>query len=65
MRVMINQVEYLLAEGAKLEHALEALQAQPPFAVAINLQFIPKSNYGQCALAENDQIEIISPVTGG
>jgi len=65
MRVMINQVEYLLPEGAKLEHALEALQAQHPFAVAINLQFIPKSNYGQCALAENDQIEIISPVTGG
>jgi len=65
MRVMINQVEYLLPERAKLEHALEALQAQPPFAVAINLQFIPKSNYGQCALAENDQIEIISPVTGG
>ena len=65
MRVMINQVEYLLPEGAKLEHALEALQAQPPFAVAINLQFIPKSNYGQCTLAENDQIEIISPVTGG
>ena len=65
MRVMINQVEYLLPEEAKLEHALEALQAQPPFAVAINLQFIPKSNYGQCALAENDQIEIISPVTGG
>ena len=65
MRVMINQVEYLLPEGAKLEHALEALQTQPPFAVAINLQFIPKSNYGQCALAENDQIEIISPVTGG
>ena len=65
MRVMINQIEHLLPEGAKLEHALVALKAQPPFAVAINLQFIPKSNYAQCVLAENDQMEVISPVTGG
>jgi sulfur carrier protein len=65
MRVTINQIEYMLPERATLEHALATLKAQPPFAVAINLEFIPKSNYGQCALAENDQIEVISPVTGG
>jgi len=65
MRVMINQIEHQLPQGAKLENALAAIEAQAPFAVAINLQFIPKSLYGQCTLAENDQIEVISPVTGG
>jgi len=48
MRVMINQIEHQLPQGAKLENALAAIQAQAPFAVAINLQFIPKSLYGQC-----------------
>jgi sulfur carrier protein len=37
----------------------------PPFAVAINLQFVPKTQYAHTALNAGDQIEVISPITGG
>jgi sulfur carrier protein len=45
--------------------ALTLIQAKPPYAVAVNLQFVPKSKHAQFPLNENDQVEIIAPVTGG
>jgi sulfur carrier protein len=44
---------------------LTLLDAKPPYAVAVNLQFIPKSQHTLHVLQENDAVEIISPVTGG
>ena len=34
-------------------------------AVALNTQFVPKSQYASQALHEGDRLEVISPVTGG
>jgi sulfur carrier protein len=45
--------------------ALNLVNAKPPFAVAVNLHFVPKSQYALHALYEHDQIEVIAPVTGG
>jgi sulfur carrier protein len=45
--------------------ALSMINARPPFAVAVNLNFVPKAQYAQHLLNENDQIEVIAPVTGG
>jgi sulfur carrier protein len=42
-----------------------ALDAKPPYAVAVNLQFVPKSQHAEYVLQDNDSVEIISPVTGG
>jgi sulfur carrier protein len=38
---------------------------QPPFAAAVNLQFVPRGQYAQHALRDHDKIELISPITGG
>lgn len=65
MRVIINQVVHEIPSSSKLADALAAIDAKPPYAVAINLQFIPKAQYAACELQENDQIEVIAPVTGG
>lgn len=65
MQVLINQLPYTLPAGATLLDAVVALQAQPPFAVALNLQFVPKTGYAQASLSEGDRVEIIAPVTGG
>lgn len=65
MNVFINQVHYQLADGATLADVITLLQTRPPFAAAINLQFIPKANYAQQQLQANDRIDIIAPVTGG
>ncbi len=65
MRVLINHQPHDLPEGATLADAVQVFQASGPFAAAVNLHFVPRAQYGQTALAEGDQIEIIAPVTGG
>lgn len=65
MRITVNQVKYDLPEHSVISDALSLINAKPPFAVAVNLNFVPKSQYALHALHENDQIEVISPVTGG
>ena len=65
MQVLINKNPSELPEGATLRDAIVAIQAKPPFAAAVNLQFVPNTQYAQHRLQNGDRIEIISPVTGG
>jgi sulfur carrier protein len=65
MQVLINQQSYELPEPASLSDAIALLQPKPPFAAAVNLAHVPRSHYAQTMLKSQDQIEIITPVTGG
>lgn len=65
MNVFINQVQHELDEGATLADAVALLQAKPPFAAAVNLQFVPNTQYAHKLLQGDDRIDIIAPVTGG
>ncbi|HYP86123.1 sulfur carrier protein ThiS [Variovorax sp.] len=65
MKVLINDIEHDLAEPACLTDALAAVEATPPFAVAINREFVPRSQYAGRMLQADDRIEVIRPVTGG
>lgn len=65
MRITVNQVTYDLPSQSMVADALNLVNAKPPFAVAVNLSFVPKSQYAKHALHENDQMEVIAPVTGG
>jgi sulfur carrier protein len=65
MKVLINKNPHELPEGATLADAIVAIQAKPPFAAAVNTQFVPNTQYRQHPLQAEDRIDIISPVTGG
>ena len=65
MNVIINNTPQTLPDGATLADALAQMQAQPPFATAVNKTFVPRAQYPHTVLAEADSIEIIHPVTGG
>ena len=65
MNVFINQIPHELADGATLGDAVALLQAKPPFAAAVNLQFVPNTQYSKTLLKSDDRIDIIAPVTGG
>ncbi len=65
MKVLINQTPCELAADATLAQAVAASQIPPPFAAALNRQFVPKTQYAQTPLAEGDQIELIAPLVGG
>jgi len=65
MRIIVNQVEYELPRYSLVSDALALINAKPPYAVAVNLNFVPKTKHAEFVLNENDQIEVIAPVTGG
>ncbi len=63
--ILINDKPYALPERALLTDAIAALGATPPFAVAVNREFVPRSAYATRALQPGDRVEVIRPVTGG
>ncbi len=65
MNIFINQVPHDLPPAATVADAVAALAARPPFAVAVNTTFVPRTGYAQHVLQPDDRVEIISPVTGG
>ena len=65
MNISINQVPHELPEGATVADAVAAIEARPPFAVAVNTTFVPRTAYASQPLHEGDAMEVISPVTGG
>jgi len=71
MKILINQQSIELS-GTGLESApavvadaLSAFNARPPFAVAVNGQFVPRSRYASQALSEGDRLDVVQPVAGG
>jgi sulfur carrier protein len=65
MRILANQVPRDLPSNSRITDLLTMIEAKPPYAVAVNLQFVPKTRHAEYILQENDQVEIIAPVTGG
>jgi sulfur carrier protein len=65
MHVLINDVAHTLPEPATVADALSAMNAVPPYAVAVNRAFVPRSAYAAHALKNDDRLEVIRPVTGG
>ena len=65
MNVLINLQPYELPDGATVADALAAMQARPPYAVAVNTIFVPAPEHPRHPLQAGDQVEVISPVTGG
>jgi len=65
MRILANQIPRDLPSNSRITDLLMMIEAKPPYAVAVNLQFVPKTRHAEYVLHENDQVEIIAPVTGG
>ena len=63
--VFVNLVAYQLPSPACLQDAITTARVTPPFAAAVNLQFVPRSQYATHLLSANDQVELIAPITGG
>jgi sulfur carrier protein len=65
MKVHINNQAHELPTGATLADAIAVLQPAPPFAAAINMNFVPNKRYRDTPLHDGDRIDVIAPVTGG
>lgn len=65
MQVFLNKQARTFSTTMTVAELLLQEKFQAPFAVAINTNFIPKNMHATTTLHEGDQIEVISPVTGG
>ncbi|WP_404302951.1 sulfur carrier protein ThiS [Alicycliphilus denitrificans] len=65
MNVFINQQPTELPAQASVQDALAVLVPTPPFAVAVNTLFVPRTQYAAHLLQDGDRVEVIAPVTGG
>ena len=65
IHITLNGQTLELPDGTTLADAARASGVQPPFAAAVNLQFVPRAQYPNTLLKAGDQVELISPVTGG
>ena len=55
-----------LSTEVSLTQAIAAWEyTESNFAVAVNQQFVPHSNYDKTVLKDGDHIEVIAPMQGG
>lgn len=66
MRVVLNKDIQIIPDGASVSDLLKYFQIELKYiAVEVNESIIPKSEYSNFNLKENDRIEIINAVGGG
>lgn len=65
MDIQINSQAFSLPDGARLADALASFGAVPPYAVAVNGEFVPRAQHASRPLASGDRIDVVRPVAGG
>ncbi|RDU95531.1 sulfur carrier protein ThiS [Trinickia dinghuensis] len=65
MDIQVNQTSLSLPEQATLADALSLFGARPPFAVAVNGEFVARGQHAARALHAGDKVDVVHPVAGG
>lgn len=65
MQILLNGQPLELPDAATLADAVTAADIAPPFAAAVNGQFVPRASHAARSLNAGDQIDLVQPVTGG
>ncbi|WP_096085277.1 sulfur carrier protein ThiS [Agaribacterium haliotis] len=65
MKVLVNDKAHQLSSNKLTELINDLVKGDAPFAIAVNAQFIPRSNYDTIELQDGDSVEILSPMQGG
>lgn len=65
MNIYLNHQAKTVPNTQTLAELLTDINAQPPFAVAINKTFVPKGRYADTTLQPNDHVDVVQPVVGG
>ncbi|KAI3592261.1 MULTISPECIES: sulfur carrier protein ThiS [Burkholderiaceae] len=65
MQILLNGQPLDVPDAATLADAVTAAAIAPPFAAAVNGQFVPRAAHAATSLNAGDQIDLVQPVTGG
>lgn len=65
MQIIVNDEVLDIETGMTLARFIEWFKQTGNFAVAVNMEFVPRSLYAETVLQENDKLEIVQPMQGG
>ncbi|MFH0344217.1 MAG: sulfur carrier protein ThiS [Chromatiales bacterium] len=65
MKILVNGAEMVIPEAATIDHLLHLLESKGRFAVEINGEIIPRSQYAHHRLAADDRVEVVRAIGGG
>lgn len=65
MKITINGQPFETAEQNTLANVLIEFDAKELFAVALNGDFVPRSQVQATVLKQDDSVELLSPIQGG
>lgn len=64
INISFNGQQQTVNEGSSIQQVTSHL-AEKEFVIALNQNFIPRSQYSTTQLQEGDAIELLSPMAGG
>lgn len=71
INININGIQYCVPKGASVAEAIRVMKTlrtdfkTVKYVVAVNQTFVPKNQYQNTQLNENDHIELLTPMAGG
>ena len=66
MRIIVNGEPMEVADSTTVDQLVQQLEYEKVrVVVAVNLEFVPRSAYGDTTLKESDELEIVAAVAGG
>lgn len=65
MQIEVNNELLNIEKDTSLADFIQSYQKCGNFAVALNMEFVPRSLYVETVLKENDKLEIVEPMQGG
>lgn len=66
MQISVNNESHTITEDDHLQALLDHLGYKTgQVAVAVNTEFVPRSQYQEYRLQAGDQVDIVAPIQGG
>jgi len=65
MNIIVNQQKVIFEQQVNVLEVIEKGGFLPPYAVLLNDEFLPYSQYQKTWLKENDKIDIVTAIQGG
>lgn len=65
MKVLLNGSSYSLKDNCSLDSLIKNLELDGKYAIEINQNIIPRSQYSTKQVSNGDKIEIVQAIGGG
>lgn len=65
IKILLNNEMVVIESDYSLDKLLSEKHYNNSFAIAINYNFIPRSEYKTTLLKDGDKVEVVAPMQGG